>query len=201
MARDALAGVVPDAVGGLPLAVRLRRAVQAANLALYEKALVVPELAGIEACATCAGVAGTTLIAAHVGDARLYRYRAGVLVQLTKDHTWGWEAALAPGAPEADRLLRALGRQLVLAVDVLRTDVAAGDVVLQASRVLVMTLGEGEIAEILGAHLPEGACRALIRRVRQEGVTEPLSVQIAAAGEHDGEGDEVAGDPGSRPSA
>jgi protein phosphatase len=182
LARDAVGDVVPDVAGGLPLAVRLRRAVQAANLALYEKAIVVPDLAGIEATVTCLGVAGATLAAAHVGDARVYRYRAGALVQLTKDHTWGWEAALAPEAPGADRRTRALGRQLVLTVDVLRTDVVSGDVVLQASRAVGLAVGEGEIAELLAAHLPEGACRALVRRTRQEGVTEPVSVQVAAVG-------------------
>lgn len=185
LARDAVATVVPDAVGELPITVRLRRAVQAANLALYEKAIVVPELAGIEASLTCVGVAGGTLAAAHVGDTRVYRYRAGALVQLTKDHTWGWEAALRPEEPGAERLVRALGRQLVLTVDVLRTEVLPGDVILQGSRAVGVSVGEGEIAELLAAHLPEGACRALVRRVRQEGVDGPVSVQIVSVGTPD----------------
>jgi protein phosphatase len=195
LARDAVADVVPDVAGDLPLAVRLRRAVQAANLALYEKAIVVPDLAGIEASVTCVGVAGSALAAAHVGDARVYRCRAGAVVQLTKDHTWGWEEALAPETPGADRLTRALGRQLVLTVDVLRTDIAPGDVVLQASRAVGLAVGEGEIAELLAAHLPEGACRALVRRARQEGVTGMVSVQVAAVGAGGGRG----GDAATRP--
>ena len=39
---------------------------------------------------------------------------------------------------------------------------------------------EEEVAELVVAHPPEAACRALVRRAREEGGEDNLSVQVAA---------------------
>ena len=64
-------------------------AVRAANARIFERSLTDPAVAGMGTTATVALVdehAGTLTIA-HVGDSRGYRYRDGVLEQLTTDHS------------------------------------------------------------------------------------------------------------------
>ena len=93
-------------------------AVQMANEAIFTRARVEPELAGM----------GTTVVAArfspnkqrlyigHVGDSRCYRLRDGELRQVTTDHTMG---ASGITGPLADRLERAVGIMAAVKVDVI----------------------------------------------------------------------------------
>src|SRR5262245_13251341 len=76
-----------EQAASLSPAKRLYRAVQQANIEVYELALVVPELRGMATTLTAVAIDGVQLAAAHVGDSRLYLARAGEIVQLTKDHT------------------------------------------------------------------------------------------------------------------
>ncbi|MBQ6137478.1 MAG: serine/threonine-protein phosphatase [Kiritimatiellae bacterium] len=78
-------------------------------------------------------------IVAHVGDSRVYRYRAGVLEQLTRDHTMASEltrracgataaAALAGRTSVLSHVLtRAIGIEDTVKVDWRRVDFRAGD--------------------------------------------------------------------------
>ncbi|HJQ84124.1 MAG TPA: protein phosphatase 2C domain-containing protein [Candidatus Binatia bacterium] len=166
LALDVIAREMERAPGAWPVAKRLRRAVQEVNLDLHGKALVVPELHGTAAALTASVIAGGLLVTAHVGTSRLVLVRDGRPRQLTKDHT----------GPFA----RALGPELVVAVDVLRIAVRTGDVVAHVSDGLWALVREAEIAELLVAHRPEGACRALVRRAREEGAERDVAVQVAA---------------------
>src|SRR5689334_16462987 len=66
---------------------RLNRAVQRANIEIHNRALAVPELRRMGTTLTAAVVESGMLIAAHVGDCRLYLARRDRLSQLSKDHT------------------------------------------------------------------------------------------------------------------
>lgn len=72
----------------------------------------------------------------HVGDTRLYRYRDGVLAQLTRDQT-AYQLALEQGGagalPPQNVLLQALGPLASVAPDIVLHDVRAGDVLLLCS--------------------------------------------------------------------
>jgi protein phosphatase len=169
----------------VPVINRLRRAVQAANVAVYQKGLAVPELRGMGATLTATAVVGASLVTAHVGDCRLWLFRDRTLTQLTKDHTWVW--AHVPGAPPLEHahgnprrysLPRCLGHELVVTVDLLSMDLHAGDVLAQASDGLHGALGEDEIRELLEAHPPDAACHALVRRAREEDDRDDVSVQV-----------------------
>ncbi len=93
-------------------------AVQMANEAIFSRAKVEPELAGM----------GTTVVAArfspnkqrlyvgHVGDSRCYRLRDAELRQVTTDHTMG---ASGITGPLAERLERAVGIAAAVKVDVI----------------------------------------------------------------------------------
>jgi serine/threonine protein phosphatase PrpC len=188
LALEVLSREMERAPGTWPVGKRLRRAVQEANLEIYNKSITVPELRGMGTTLTASALVGGTLIAAHVGDCRLFLLRDRKLVQLTKDHTWVWEqvqyGVLSPEQarthPRRHVLTRCLGQELIVGVDVLTTDVRAGDLLIQCSDGVHAKLTEDEIAELAVAHTPEPACRALVRRAREEGGEDNLSVQVAA---------------------
>src|SRR5881628_2003916 len=176
LALEVLAREMDRAPGSWALTKRLRRAVQEANLELYNKAIVVPELRGMGTTLTASAVVGGTLVAAHVGDCRLFLWREGTLTQLTKDHTWVWEqmqyGLLSPEDarthPRRNMLTRCLGRELIVGINV------------QCSDGIHVAVRDEEVAELVVAHPPEAACRALVRRAREEGGEDNLSVQVAA---------------------
>src|SRR5262245_13737716 len=177
LALEVLSREMDRAPGGWAVSKRLRRAIQEANLEIYNKAIAVPELRRMGTTVTASAVVGGTLVAAHVGDCRLFLVRDGKATQLTKDHTWVWEqgqygmlsADAARTHPRRHVLTRCLGSELIVGIDVLTIDIAPGDVVLQCSDGLHTTVREAEMVELLAAHPPEAACRALIRRGREEG--------------------------------
>src|SRR5947208_1505216 len=121
LALEVLAREMDRAPGSWAVTKRLRRAVQEANLELYNKAVAVPELRRMGTTLTASAVVGGTLIAAHVGDCRLLLFRDGKLTQLTKDHTWVWEQVqygllssdAARSHPRLHVLTRCLGTELV----------------------------------------------------------------------------------------
>jgi serine/threonine protein phosphatase PrpC len=175
------------AAAGRSMLTRLRRAFAAANLELYQKSLAVPSLHAMGTTLTATALVGGSLVTAHVGDCRLCLVRQGRLTQLTKDHTWGWEAHDSGrlSRDEADRhprrheLSRRLGQELIVPVDLLSMTLRPDDVLLQCSDGLHAALSEQEIAELLLAHPPEAACRALVRRARQSDGGRNVSVQVA----------------------
>ena len=134
--RDAFANDVASKTPGEPTlakrANRLRNAVCLANERIHARAGEVPEYAGM----------GTTVVAAHfspnkqqvyiahVGDSRCYRLRAGKLVRLTQDHTLG---AAGIGGKNANVLVRALGTEPTVEVDLAQEAPMPGDVYLLCS--------------------------------------------------------------------
>ena len=164
------------------LAKRLRRAVQSANLEVYQKGVTVPELRRMATTLTVTAIEGNTLLAAHVGDCRLLLYRHGRLTQLTKDHTRAWEDPLGGnGSRNGVRhatLSRSLGHELVVSIDFLTMELAPDDRLLQCSDGVHGALGEQELLELLEAHPPEAACQAIVRRAREVDAGDDASAQL-----------------------
>ncbi|MEE4361732.1 MAG: protein phosphatase 2C domain-containing protein [Pseudomonadales bacterium] len=93
------------------------------------------------------------------GDSRLYRLRAGELLQVSRDHDPFQDlverGALTPeeadARPEASVITRAVGAQPELHLDLMAFDTAPGDVLLLCSDGLYRELSGEEIARHLGA--------------------------------------------------
>lgn len=79
---------------------------------------------------------------AHVGDTRVYRWRAGTLDRLTVDHTW-------PRRDMRHVLRRAVGLDSHLVIDFVSGETVVDDVFLIASDGVWEVLGN----EVLGEHL------------------------------------------------
>lgn len=66
---------------------RLNAAVLLANARIVEKAQSARQFLGIGAVVAALSFEGEKAFVAHVGDSRVYRYRAGILEALTRDHS------------------------------------------------------------------------------------------------------------------
>jgi PPM family protein phosphatase len=164
---------------------RLHRAVQRANIAVYDLSVVVPELIGMATTLTAVLVDGPRAVAMHVGDCRLYRARRGELVQLTKDHTVFAERAKLGLARSSQRkddpnrsiLTRSLGRELIAAVDQLSMRVEQGDTLVVCSDGLYNVVDEPIMARGCG----DGAttlevCQELVDEAIRRGAADNVTV-------------------------
>ena len=182
LALAVVAREIDTAPSDWPVLKRLRRAIQAANLEIYQKGLTVPELARMGTTLTATALVGGSLVAAHVGDCRLCLLREGTLTQLTKDHTWAWDemslgrlaADAAARAPRRHELSRRLGQELIVPIDLLSMTLRTGDVLVHLSDGVHGALDEAEIAELLaGASSRGGVPRPRPARARDGSRREP----------------------------
>jgi protein phosphatase len=165
---------------------RLARAVQQANIAIHDRAMIVTELRHMRSTITAMVVDGRELYAAHVGDCRLYLARGASLVQLTKDHTVAAgraklglirEDEVATHA-ERSTLTRSLGDGLIAAIDRIARALQAGDLLLVCSDGLYTTLDDGTLHELATTGSAEEACRALIDQANARGTTDNVTAAI-----------------------
>jgi protein phosphatase len=148
-AEAAAAGELPDA---------LEATIQSANARIYAMAQEDPERAGMGCTTTAAFVSGGRLTVAHVGDSRLYRLRGGAFEQLTDDHSLvGGLVGLgqltpeeAENHPQRSVILRAVGVEAQVEVDVRQYELEAGDVYMACSDGLTGMVRDMVIAETLG---------------------------------------------------
>jgi serine/threonine protein phosphatase PrpC len=185
-AVDAVLRTFAEQPAGTATPKRLFRAAQQANIEVYDLATVVPELRGMTTTLTAAAVDRGELVAAHVGDSRLYLLRQGRLVQLTKDHTVAGERSRlglmskdrARSHPDRSVLTRSLGRELIVPIDRLSNRLYGGDALLVCSDGLYNTLEEAEMAALAGEGTAEEACRRLIQTANQRGTLDNLSAAL-----------------------
>ncbi len=122
----------------------LDKVIVALNRWLYAHTRRARETAGMATTLSALVLRGRRYVIAHVGDTRVYRLRAGELVQLTSDHVWEH--------PELNSVLsRAVGLDAGLTVDYADGELAAGDVFLLASDGVWGTLGDARLAKMLAA--------------------------------------------------
>jgi PPM family protein phosphatase len=173
---------------GTAAARRLARAVQSANIEVYELSLAVPELHGMATTLTAVTLDRGELSVAHVGDSRLYLLREGKLTQLTKDHTVAAEQvrlgvlseARARKHPGRSVLTRSLGRELIVSLDRISLAAQQGDSLLVCSDGLYNVLDDREIASLLAeAGSAQDACKALIEAANARGTYDNITAAVA----------------------
>jgi protein phosphatase len=154
-----VAEVFDEAVGTAELPDTLEATVQEANARIHRMAVDDPSLKGMGCTTTASYVSGDRLTTAHVGDSRLYRLRDGSFEQLTEDHSLvGGLVRLGRLTPEEAEvhpqrsvILRAVGVEASVEVDLLTHELAVGDVYLACSDGLTGMVRDEVIAETLGA--------------------------------------------------
>jgi serine/threonine protein phosphatase PrpC len=136
---------------------RLASAIRLANQVVYAAAQKSPAQQGMGATIVAVQFDGERMSLAHVGDSRAYRLRGGEFDQLTQDHSFVAEqvrkGAMTPAEAERSKmqsvLLRALGPDHEVEVDVTEELVMDGDTYLLCSDGLTRELSDKQIAAVL----------------------------------------------------
>jgi protein phosphatase len=171
---------------------RLLVAFDAANATLLRHAAQHPECSGMGTTLTAVAALPATpqCVVAHVGDTRAYRMRAGVLVQLTVDHTWVQQqvdagtmsATEARHHPWAPLLNRVLGTPALGPPDTFVVDAHAGDTFLLCSDGLTGLVEDADLAAMLARPLPlEEHARDLIAAANLRGGNDNITVVLLRA--------------------
>jgi protein phosphatase len=130
----------------------LHNALVAMNDEIFRAALHSTVYEGMATTAVIAWFLGGRLWVAHAGDSRLYRYRAGALHQITRDHSFSQElldAGMiseeeARVLPAKNLVTRAVGASPTMEPEVHDYDLESGDIILMCSDGLTeMVTNEG----------------------------------------------------------
>lgn len=140
-------------------AYRMKEAVELANSRIHLHAREHPEVRGMGTTSTVAGVIGTDLYLAQVGDSRAYLIRQGVAVQITKDQSLMQRLVEAGEITEEEAehserrniILQALGPDPRVKVDLTIQPLRQGDVLVLCSDGLSGQVKKDEIAEIVSS--------------------------------------------------
>jgi len=156
----------------------LRRAVRAANHAVWSEGQREATLRGMGTTLSAVGFTDQHAVIAQVGDSRVYVLRAGVLVQLTRDQSL-IQALLHAGRISqteagqqlgASAILQALGVSEDVEPAVSVVELRRGDRMLVCSDGLHGQIADGGLTAILGTvAAPEAAAAALVEAARQAG--------------------------------
>lgn len=139
-----------------PNGTALRRAVEAANVAVLRQSERVEAYNGMGTTFTALSVSGGEAHIAHVGDSRAYLIRNGAVLRLTVDHTLVEEMVLkgliTPRAakfhPKRNIITRALGTGERVEVDLIQIERMPGDVFFLCTDGLSNHVSEKDLLEI-----------------------------------------------------
>lgn len=166
----------------------LKGALRAANAGLREEAEKDSSLYGMGTTFVSATILGETLIAANVGDSRLYVIQGPASIrQITRDHSLVEEMIeagridreIAVTLPEKNIITRAVGAEDSLKIDFFSYPVSDGDILLLCSDGLTNMLNDSRIAKIVfSTKSLEKAADMLVREANMAGGRDNISVVL-----------------------
>ncbi len=159
-------------------ALRLRRAVEGANVSVFRLAQQHESLRDMGTTVVAAVFCGRRMYTSNVGDSRVYRLRDGRIQQLTEDHSLVNEYLrmnmLRPEDvetfPYKNVIVRAIGLHEQVTVDIDYVSVRAGDQILLCSDGLTDLVRDPEIERLLsGESSARSACERLTELAKDRG--------------------------------
>lgn len=154
---------------------RILEAIRLANQRVREAATRDGALSGMGTTVVVLWIRGRRAHVAHVGDSRIYRYRKGGLVQLTRDHSWPSEDGSMRNV-----LTRAVGAENSVEIDYRLLETAPGDVFLLCSDGLTRTVDDPTIIRTLReCKNGEEASQRLIDLAKENGAPDNVTVVLA----------------------
>lgn len=174
-----------------------RRVFSEANKKIWDKAHENEDCKGMGTTLTSVWILDGLAYVAHIGDSRAYRMRAGILKQVTRDHTLveeliktgsiDREAALSH--PQKNVLMKAVGADDRVSPDLHEVEAQADDLFLLCSDGLTHYLKAEEIKEILAVKSTlEERLSQLVELALERGGADNIT---AVAIELDGQGGET----------
>ena len=182
-----------DAGALSPVVTRMCNAVNLANQAVFEAAMLEPQLAGMGSTLVIAQFHDDKVTVANIGDSRLYLQREGVFRQLTVDHTVLQEQ-IEYGLPPLNEfqriaagsmLTRALGIESQIMLDVFEQNVCPGDIFLLCSDGLYDMLSDDEMGMILlnsAEKKLDQVAQDLVSRANEKGGMDNITLILVKAG-------------------
>jgi protein phosphatase len=161
-----------------------------ANRAIFNAANSNPQYAGMGTTLVVAVFRDARLLVGHVGDSRAYRWRAGRLQQLTRDHSLLQEqidAGLitpeqAAFSANKNLVTRAVGVEDTVLLETHQHEVLPGDRYLLCSDGLSDMLDDATIGQIVaGAESLSAGCAALVAAANEAGGKDNISVVLMRA--------------------
>ncbi len=176
-------------VGAVARSREVRRAleicVDSANLAIFNAANSNAQYAGMGTTLVVAVFRDDALVLGHIGDSRCYRLRAGMLEQITRDHSLLQEqldaGLITPEQAEHSNIknlvTRALGVEALVLTEVNEHAVEPGDVYLLCSDGLSDMVSDATIAKIMATETSlERQAAALVDAANDHGGRDNISV-------------------------
>lgn len=168
----------------------LESAIRQANTDIRRIAGEDESLSGMGTTVVAATISDGMLLAANVGDSRLYIIRQDEIRQITRDHSLveemvrmgGIDRSAARCHPDKNIITRAVGATDSIEVDFFREELGSDDVVLLCSDGLTNMLEDEEIWKIINekASLSERG-RRLVDAANENGGRDNISVILAAS--------------------
>ena len=164
----------------------LRKAIEEANTALFRQQQEDENLSGMGTTLSLVWFSESFAYLAHVGDSRIYCLRDGELQQMTDDHSLVGELVrmgeLTPEQaekhPMRNVILRAVGTEEGIKVDLAVEERRAGDVWLICSDGLHGMVSDKDMAEILKAHDVDKAADLLMGAALNAGGRDNISLVV-----------------------
>jgi serine/threonine protein phosphatase PrpC len=166
---------------------RIAAGVRKANLDVFTISNTVQQHHGMGSTVVGMHVADDMVHIAHVGDSRCYRIRAGVIQQMTRDHSLINDALeLKPDLTKEELarlpkniITRALGMKDAVKVDIRSELIEPGDTFLLCSDGLTGMVPPDQILEVINVtEEPQEACELLIAEANDAGGTDNISALI-----------------------
>lgn len=166
----------------------LKKGVDSANRAIFQKAETSPEHHGMGTTTTLALVLDGVAFIAQVGDSRAYLVRKGIAKQLTKDQSFvqrlidagRMTAKEAAQSEHRNIILQALGPEERVVTDFYRVKLENDDCLVLCSDGLSNQVSPEEIARIArGSKEPEEICEALVEEAMHTGAPDNVTVVTA----------------------
>ncbi|MBI4871648.1 MAG: Stp1/IreP family PP2C-type Ser/Thr phosphatase [Candidatus Riflebacteria bacterium] len=187
LAVETLASSFASAPEALSREQRIVKAVQDANLKVFETSATVPEYFGMGTTLTSFAVFGAQAIVGHVGDSRLYHYRAGRLMQVTLDHSLVAQAEregiLTPEQarihPQRNIITRALGTRSDIEVDTANIALEKDDLLMASSDGLHGLVEDDELKDLIdNSYDLERLADELVRAALDHGGNDNVTVVL-----------------------
>jgi serine/threonine protein phosphatase PrpC len=193
LAGDIASALVIDTLAHLPypngessLAGSVHQALVRANDTLHRRGAAHGENSTIGATVTVLGIEEGRYFCLWAGDSRLYRLRAGTLMQLTRDHRYVQElldsgmldAESAKAHRHRNVLTRAIGPYPDLQLDRCDGMVMVGDLFLIATDGVTLLASDDELAARLSLHEPDEAADEIVALCLGRGAPDNLSLVV-----------------------
>jgi len=166
--------------------VAMEAAVFAANRFVMDVGRAVPSRKGMGTTLSSVILLQDKAYIVQVGDSRVYRLRDGVLLRMTKDHTWIEEAIEAgivqPSEidthPYRHVITRAISTEGEVKPDIFKHDLQVGDIFMICSDGLTNHVQDETICEVLNENMPPEAVWKLVGLALQGGGTDNTTVIV-----------------------